>query len=205
LNWTDFTLVSGTAFMALLAGRNIAVFAVVATPVLTYHTASILGERGWLTRVTTTVTPRMARLNLAIIAAVVLAAALKVLLVFEPMTLNQVINETLPVRAAAFVRENPPSGNLFNAYNWGGYLLYALPEYPVFVDGRTDLYGDAILREYLNAARGGDGWRETLERYEITWVMVETGSGLVARLRDEARWEIVYQDEQASVIVREPQ
>src|SRR5690606_37153414 len=31
LDWSDFVLVSGTAFMGLMAGRNIALFAVVAT------------------------------------------------------------------------------------------------------------------------------------------------------------------------------
>jgi len=203
LNWTDFALVSGTAFLSLLAGRNIAVFAVAATPVLTYHLASMIEERGWLTGLSRTVLPGRGRLNAAIIVLIVIAAALKVLLVFEPITLQQAINTTLPVRAVDYVRANPQTGNLFNAYNWGGYLLYALPEYPVFVDGRTDLYGDTILSEYLNTARGGLEWRETLSHYDISWVLVETGSGLSNNLMIEPGWRLDYQDAQASLYVKE--
>lgn len=29
--------------------------------------------------------------------------------------------------------------------NWGGFLMVALPEYPVSIDGRNDLYGDGLL------------------------------------------------------------
>ena len=36
-------------------------------------------------------------------------------------------------------------------YSWGGFLTWALPEYPVFIDGRTDLYGDAINLPYFKA------------------------------------------------------
>ncbi|NJL56837.1 hypothetical protein HC928_18070 [bacterium] len=50
LDWTDFALVAGTAFMALLYGRNIAVFAVPATVALTYYVDDILQERGWVLR-----------------------------------------------------------------------------------------------------------------------------------------------------------
>ena len=34
---------------------------------------------------------------------------------------------------------------MFNSYNWGGYLMFKLPDYPVFVDGRTDLYAIGIV------------------------------------------------------------
>ena len=35
-------------------------------------------------------------------------------------------------------------------------------KHPVFVDGRTDLYGDELLREYLATIFANSGWRETL-------------------------------------------
>ncbi|MDX2159768.1 MAG: hypothetical protein SF162_00445 [bacterium] len=203
LDWTDFALVSGTGFLALLAGRNIAVFAVAATPVLTYHLHSITQERGFLVRTAQTVSPRLARLNLALVAIIVFAAAGKAILVMEPITVQQVIDSTLPRRAVEYMRENPPEGRMFNAYNWGGYLMYALPQYPVFVDGRTDLYGDTVLREYLDAALGGASWREVLAKYAIDFVLVETGSGLANRLNDEPGWRAAYTDEQASLFINE--
>ncbi len=203
LDWTDFLLVSGTAFLSLVAGRNIAVFAVVATPVLTYHLESILSERGWVVRSVKSVSPRMGRINLILVVVLVTAALLKVVLVMEPITVQQAIESTLPVNAVEYLRENPQEGVMFNSYNWGGYLMYALPDVPVFVDGRTDLYGDTILTEYLSAATAGADWRETLDTRGIGYVVVETGSGLARALSEEAGWVTAYTDDLASVFVRE--
>jgi len=140
---------------------------------------------------------------LAIVVILVLAAVLKVLLVMEPITLQAEIDRVLPRRAVEYVRENPPQGNMLNAYNWGGYLMYALPEYPVFVDGRTDLYGDQFLADYLRAARGGDNWRDMVDQYAIGWVLVETGSGLANNLLNEPGWRLAYSDDQASLYVKD--
>jgi hypothetical protein len=49
------------------------------------------------------------------------------------------IDETqFPVRSASFVATLPRSGNLYNHFDFGGYLIWRLaPERKVFVDGRT--------------------------------------------------------------------
>lgn len=202
LDWTDFVLCSGTAFMALLAGRNIAVFAVVATPVLTYHLDAALAERGWILRTVKQAAPRMARLNAVLIIVILIASFAKVLLVLDRETVAQAQQEFLPVLAADYLRQNQPSGPMFNSYNWGGYLMFAVPEYPVFVDGRTDLYGDELLTTYLNTARGEASWRETLDEYHISLVVVEARSGLANRLRDEPNWTLAYKDDLAVIFSR---
>ena len=46
LDLTDLVLVSGTTFMALYAGRNIATFALVAAPVLSRHVSALLDAHG---------------------------------------------------------------------------------------------------------------------------------------------------------------
>ncbi len=204
LGWTDFVLVSGTAFMALMAGRNIAVFAIVATPVLAAHLESLLVERGWVVQPVRQVTPRMARLNALLVGVVILGAAAKVLLVLDARTVAAAQAEYLPVQAAAFIRAEQPPGPMFNSYNWGGYLMLALPAYPVFVDGRTDLYQDDFLtRIYVPAASGGDGWRDILDSYGIRLVIVERGSGLARRLREQPDWKLAYEDEIAAIFTRE--
>jgi hypothetical protein len=204
LDWRDFVLVAGTAFMGLLAGRNIAVFAVVATPVLTIHLAAALDERGWNLKPARRVTPRMARLNVLLVALVLLGALAKVLVVLDAATVQEAQAEFLPVRAVDYLNTAQPPGPMFNSYNWGGYLLFARPDEPVFVDGRTDLYRDAFLTDdYLNTATGRDGWRETLDAYGIRLVVVETGSGLARALRDEPGWSLDYTDKQAVVFTRE--
>lgn len=204
LDWTDFLLASGTAFMGLLAGRNIAVFAVAATPVLADHLDALLSERGWVIQPARRVTPRMGVLNAALAALIVLGAAAKVLLVLDADTVREAQETYLPVKVAEYLRDEDPAGPMFNSYNWGGYLMFMLPDEPVFVDGRTDLYGDEFLTNtYLRTATGGDGWRETLNRYGIRLVVVEAGSGLARQLRDEPGWSLDYEDAMAAVFTRE--
>jgi hypothetical protein len=203
LDWTDFMLTAGTAFMALLAGRNIAVFAVVATPILTYHLDAILTERGWNLKPVRSVTPRMARLNFALVTIITLGALAKVLLVLDSKSVAQAQAEYLPVQVAQYLNDERPAGPMFNSYNWGGYLMFVAPEYPVFVDGRTDLYGTEFLTTYLEAATGSPIWRETLDRYGINLVVIEARSGLARALTTEPGWRQDYADEMAVAFVRE--
>jgi hypothetical protein len=206
LDWTDFLLFSGTAFMALLAGRNIALFAVVATPILTRHLDSLLTDRGWIIKPVQRVTPRMVRLNLILVSVILLACVLKVLTVLEPKTLREAQALTLPLDVTDHLRASNLSGPMFNSYNWGGYFMFAWPQEKVFVDGRTDLYGDQFLTNaYLATATGADGWRDTLDRYGIRLVVVEAGSGLARALAVEPGWRLDYGGEglDAVVFVRE--
>lgn len=204
LDWTDFVLSAGTAFMGLLAGRNIAVFAVVATPVLTHYLNDALSERGWVVNPVKRVTPRMARLNAVLVGVIVLVSLAKVLLVLDTKTVSEAQVEFLPVKVSEYLKQNQPPGPMFNSYNWGGYFIYMLPETPVFVDGRTDLYGDDFLsNDYLKTAVGAPGWQDTLNRYGINMVVMEADSGLARSLRTEPGWKLGYEDKQAVVFTRE--
>ncbi|MDZ4767800.1 MAG: hypothetical protein SGJ24_01610 [Chloroflexota bacterium] len=202
LDWTEFFLIGGTAFMGLLAGRNIAVFAVPATPILTFFVDDFLRERGWVLQTIRRVKPRMVVVNVILLLVVLFATVIKTISVVLPRIVDQAMTAALPVEAVAYLKREGAPGALFNSYNWGGYLIYALRDEPVFVDGRTDLYGDTLLTRYLTTAIGGDGWRETLDEYAIGTVLIETQSGLARRLRDEPGWTLDYSDDLAVVFTR---
>ncbi len=203
ITWTEFLLVTGTVFLALSGARNIALFAVVATPVLSAHASALLAARGWVLRPLQAVTPRMGAVN----ALLIVLVALGILtygagLFIDAGKVREVQAEYLPVAAVEALNELAPAGNLFNSYNWGGYLTLWAPDYPVFVDGRTDLYGDAFLSEdYYRTAVGAPGWRDTLDRYEIGAVLIEPQSGLAFALREEPGWRVAYEDELAMLFV----
>ncbi|MBC7809838.1 MAG: hypothetical protein H7175_01755, partial [Burkholderiales bacterium] len=201
-NWTDFLLVAGTAFLSFYAARNIATFAVVATPILTQHLDALLTERGWTFHPVKFVSPRMGLLNAALVVIIGLAALLQVVGGSLPRITRAEYSRSLPVLAAEYINAERPAGPMFNSYNWGGYLMFTLPDYPVFVDGRTDLYGD-FLNVYYNTTNGGDGWRETLDEYGINLVVVEAGGGLARNLRVDTGWRLAYEDDLAAVFVRE--
>ncbi|MCC7209238.1 MAG: hypothetical protein IT323_18140 [Anaerolineae bacterium] len=201
IDLTDLVLVSGTAFMALYAGRNIATFALVAAPVLSRHVSAFLEGHGW--RLGPARRPRGAALalNWTLIILVCLGAGLKIAATLEPRTVAAAVTDALPVEAAAYLNRVKPPGPMFNTYNWGGYLMYAAPDYPVFVDGRTDLYDDEILGEWLDAMNGR-GWQDTFARWNIRLVVIEKDSPLAALLRQDPGWRETHTDRMAAVFER---
>jgi hypothetical protein len=199
--WTDLVLVSGTAFLSLYAGRNISTFAVVAAPVLSRHANVILEERGLRVPRARPASGFALALNLLILFLVILGAGAKIALALNPKAVAEAQIDALPVRAADFLNANKPDGKMFNTYNWGGYLMFAAPEYPVFVDGRTDLYDDALLTQWLQTMQG-EQWQETFRQWNIGLVVIEHDSALAKLLRQEPAWKEIYQDKQASVFQR---
>ncbi len=55
-----------------------------------------------------------------------------------------------PVQAVAYLAAKPCSGNLFNSYNYGGYLILKLPQEPVYIDGRMPSWKDPQGVKYLD-------------------------------------------------------
>jgi len=203
-DWGDLLAFALFSAMAFTAGRNVALFAVVATPLLTAHGTAVLEPA--LRRLTGASSggTRLAPVNWGIAVLVALAVAARAWAgPLNPLAVAQEQGARFPVQAAeAILRERPP-GPLFNSYNWGGYLLWRLyPAYQVYVDGRTDLYGDEVLREYLQVVRLEPGWEEALARRGIRLVVVEAGEPLANRLRADPDWEPFYADGLAAVFVR---
>ncbi len=204
-NLTDLVLVCGTGYLGFLAGRNVPLLALVAPPILTRHLAALIED--WQSRwqalemtAPSIQSSRAMLVNGLILLALLLATLAKVLTAL-PVALNEKeLARTLPLAAAAFVLREKPAGPMFNSYNFGGYLSWALyPDYPIFVDGRTDLYSEAFYRDYLTIANARLGYEAVLQKYNIRLVMVETGSAIGDALHRDPHWEQAYADVTASV------
>jgi hypothetical protein len=204
LDWRDAVMVTGTAYLGLLAGRNIALFAVIATPVLTRHLDSWLDERGWVLRLDRfPTTPPYLVANWAMLLLVGGAGVFKVVYSLDPALVAEARAERLPAEAVARLEEARPPGPLFNSYNWGGYLIWEAPDYPVFVDGRTDLYDDELLSVYLEVVAAQGDWRNMLDECSINLVLIESHSPLAVALSSEPGWRIAYEDDLATIFARE--
>jgi hypothetical protein len=192
----------GFGGFAFLAGRNIALFAVIAAPVLAIHLDALRAKLR-LQRVRgRQVSAPVARLiNAGLLGVVFLGVAVKAVLPLSETFNRQALRKIVPVDASAFLLSERPLGPLFNTYNWGGYVVWELyPQYLSFVDGRTDLFGDEILQEYLQAWRADPGWPEILARWGIRVALLEPNAPL-ARALDEAGWTSAYRDELAVVLI----
>jgi len=208
LSVTDFLSFAAFSALALLAARNIAVFAVVAAPILMRHADVALAElqaRFPKLKIADSRTPpprRLTVLNWTLLGVVVATATVKVALPLAPATTASAIAATSPVGAANYLKQSPTSGPMFNSYNFGGYLAWALyPDLPVYVDGRTDLYDDEFLTEYLNVYTTGPGWEKTLAERGIKVVVTEAASPLARALLQTPGWSARYSDPLAVVLV----
>ena len=80
------------------------------------------------------------------------------------------------------VEEMGPDARLFNEYTWGGWLIAERPAVPVFIDGRSEVYGDPQLERYAAIADGGSDAARTLAGLGATVALVTADSPLVADL-----------------------
>jgi hypothetical protein len=204
----ELLLLCVSAYAALRAWRNIPFFALVAVPVLAEHAWSLIQSRGWTRRST----PKKKDTGRGATVQVVMNAALLVLLplglcaarvVSVARSQPSVEVEKYPAAAVEFLRARGDAGRVFNAYGWGGYLIWKLyPERLVFIDGRADVYGDAMLEEYLSAENGEQTWRATLDARGIRTVLIHPDTALASLLREDAGWSKVYEDKQAVIFSR---
>lgn len=196
---TDFLLLSGFAFMGLLAGRNVALFALAAPIVLTRHTAPLLSALGRKFNYRGIAATGAAKentryLNWVLLLLVTLAVVIKSLSVMPESVNEAAFRQGLPIEAVEYLRKTKPQGRLFNTYNWGGYLLWALPDYPVFIDGRTDLYSDEVVGDWLQVMRAESGWQDILSNYDVNLILIENGAMLDRILETDPSWVLIYED-----------
>jgi hypothetical protein len=202
---TAVEVVRGAAFtsLALLAARNIAPFALVTAPMLSRHLSSSLERYQSVWRPSRPLPEKVTRgVNLFLAVVLTLAAAAWGSLQLQPHTQGSHVARLVPKGAFDWLASQPLPGNLFNSYNWGGYVLWRLyPEYLSFVDGRTDVFSPEILDDYLEAWSAGENWQTVFEAHRIETVLVEPAAPL-ARVLRMAEWSVVYEDDQAVVFRR---
>ncbi len=188
-------LTAGMSLMALTAARNIALFAVALAPVMARHAEALRRDVvAWLPKREPRTTPIHRKVNLALVGLAAFVAFAKAGVMALPQVNAVLTAQTFPVAAVQYLETEHPPGRLFNDYNWGGYLLWAAPDYPVFVDGRTDLYGDDIIEQWLRVMAAQPGWQAVLDYWDVRLVLVRPEAPLASALPNEG-WHVLYQDD----------
>jgi len=200
---SEFLLAAGFLLMGLLAGRNIALFALAGAIPLARHGYGALLPIIERLPESEDLPARLTRpLNAILLALLMLATFIKIRVPLQAQTTRDAIADALPVEAVNYLKDHPDLGVLLNSYNWGGYVIWRLhPDYLSFVDGRTDLFGDDILDSYLRAWRADEGWEQVLDSNDIDVVLLEESAPL-SEVLVTAGWEQVYADSIAVILVR---
>jgi len=206
----DFLLVATFLYLALVAARNVALFALVA-PLPISRSLEGLDPRTVFPKLQSEISLlhgsgssiERPKLNLLILGLVFLGCVMRTAMSYPEEVIFKHLSAVTPIGAVYYLKETQPQGRLFNSYNWGGYLLWMLPEIPVFVDGRTDLYNDEILDQWFQVAQFQDGWEEVIERWQISVILMEK-DWIVAKFLQQSGWCQKYLDEVAIVLAKCP-
>jgi hypothetical protein len=210
-SWTYILLALTFTGLALYTSRMIPLFAIVFVPV----SAKAVGdwfEADFSTGRFATIEKNISLTNSSSNGIIwMLLLLIAVILVFrsggalDPENRGNVFDaEFFPVQAVDWLNQHPQDGHMFNEFDWGGYLLLKLsPRQQIFMDGHTHIYGEALTREYETVTFLGNGWQEILNKYQIKWAIVRTGSP-IARALEKEGWKIVYSDKTSTVLRKFP-
>lgn len=78
----------------------------------------------------------------------------------------------------AYLKENPCEGNIFNHYNFGGYLIWQLPNQKVYIDGRMPSWesvsepGRMYMDNYEDILNSEEFARADFAKHDITCVLI---------------------------------
>lgn len=189
------------AWWGLDAARNIGLFALAAAPALARHADDVVTElRVGLSPGRQLPEGVTRRLNLVLVLVVALGALARIATQLPDDVNQAVIEQTMPVQAVDYLASHHLPGPMFNSYNWGGYVLWRLyPDYLSFVDGRTDLFDDQLLTEYLMAWSGDPKWKAVFNTWHIRLALIEPGSPLAQVLQAHG-WQVLFEDNKSAIL-----
>jgi hypothetical protein len=122
---------------------------------------------------------------------------------FSATALRNAIEQRFPVKASAYIETHALQGPLFNPYDWGGYLIWRLPNMLVSVDGRANLY-EATLAATSNTLGAAKNWQRDADLNKARTILLEQGGPLATVLRSEPDYRLLYEDSVAAVFQRAP-
>ncbi len=88
-----------------------------------------------------------------------------------------------PVKAVTYLHRHLPKGQIFSSYNWGGYLLWNLPEKKDFIDGRMPSWrwhlnspteSNYAFVDYVNVLEQKTPFAPFATKFHITTILVPT-------------------------------
>jgi hypothetical protein len=194
LYWHELLLLALGTWLAVSHVRLLAAFGILAAPVLVRQLADCWDgynskeDRIW---------PN----------ALFLAASLFVAyLVFpNPASLEAQVEDQSPFKAVKFLEANNIPGPMLNEYSFGGYLIWAAPQYPVMIDGRTDVYEwSGFLGEFGKWASLKDDPHLLLDKYKVNFCLLNRESPMANVLPLLQGWKQIYSDNNSVIFARTP-
>jgi hypothetical protein len=202
-------LIMGLLCLALAHARYVPLLGVLSILLLAHPLARQWREQrppganvGWLDRWFAAFAARARPVTLCLVCAIAGVTAAVAMYVGKPEPDEGVT----PRRALQALLASGAGSRMLNSYHLGGYLIFR--GIPVFIDGRSDMYGDAFMNKYIKATmlNGTDSneLEKLLQEYRIDSTMLAPGTPAVGLLDHLPGWQRVYADSIAVVHVHTP-
>ena len=207
LNSIEAMLVILFTHMSLFSARYIPLYAIILSPIIARrldHLITIVSDRKLVKRFLA-ISHRAAMSDSKTKGYLwsVFAVAIVFFLVFTGKVEYGFDKKKLPADAVQFMKKEKLTGNMFNNDEFGDYIIYAAwPEYKVFFDGRSDMYGVERMKEYFKVTGVEQGWDKVLTKYNINWIIYDANSFLSRFLLERDDWKLIYADKVANIFVR---
>ena len=112
------------------------------------------------------------------------------------------MEKQFPSASISYLRDHNIHDRVLTHYLWGGYIERFLPELPVFVDSRVDIFEyNGTLKDYLDLI----GLKEPLailDKRQIQYVYFKPDDHLVYLLKHTGGWDVLYEDKTSILLKR---
>ena len=143
---------------------------------------------------------RAGKLDRTVIAVAVAAAAMLVA-VRALLPIHPAESEANPWKMIAAIPPDLRSQPVLNGYSMGGPLI--LSGIRPYIDGRGDMYGDALVLGFVRISNADPGaFDAAVRRWNIRWAMLPARSERLIALLDRAGWKRIYKDKVGVIYVR---
>ncbi len=113
------------------------------------------------------------------------------------------IAKNYPVNAADYIRENHLAQPLFNTYDWGSFLTWYLPEYPVAIDDRTALYPETEREDYFKVVSLEMPYKNLPSMRSAQTLLLSKKDSLAEAFRQLEGFKVGYEDDMSIVYEHE--
>jgi hypothetical protein len=197
------------AYCALISVRHVPLFALVAVPIVAEEISS--WWNGWTRGKSRASVPRVLNDLSAQIGAYFGQVTLWVPLFVMAVAVGgwvhwpkDIYPHGCPAKMIAHHAEQIESARILAPDQWGDYLIYHYyPRVRVFIDGRSDFYGERIVTDYLKLSRGQHEWKQLLDQYRFDMVLCPVDWALASLLKYQPDWRVIEDDGKAILFQRE--
>jgi hypothetical protein len=118
-------------------------------------------------------------------------------------SIQEQVRKGNPAGAVDYIRRANLSGPMLNEYVFGDYLIWALPEEKVFIDGRGDVFDwTGVFQEYGRWATLAEDPQVLLKKYHVRLCLLSKGAPMAQVMAYLPGWSKAYSDNVAVVFVR---